>query len=97
MSSKNFPRKVKIERGRASLLKHCVTLFYTTELDLASKREWCFANVGSRRKDHPLWEITDGWVNNDSGDWAYDIQLSYNQWWFARKEDKLAFRLVFCD
>ena len=96
MASKNFPRKVKIETARASLLKHCVTVHYVTELDLICKYEWCFANISLRRKDHPLFEFTDGWVNTISGVWAYALQLGHSQWWFARKEDKLAFQLTFC-
>ena len=95
MASKSFPRKVKVNNVKNSIIKHCVTLHFINEPDLEIKKNWCLENVGLRRDGHPLFECTLGWVNTGPGDWAYEIELGHDQWWFARKSDRLSFMLTF--
>ena len=97
MASKSFPKKIKIDKVRAVIKKHCVTIDYSNFIEFENKLLWCSQNVGVRRIQHPIFECFHGWVyeNDVLGDWAYSPALTCEQWWFARKEDRLAFVLTF--
>ena len=74
---------------------HCISKKYKGYIDHKIKVDWCYANVGERRNMHPIFEYDIGWINDKPGDWAVELHL--DQWWFARKEDKMLFTLTFSD
>jgi hypothetical protein len=99
MASKNFPRKIKIDKYRKIVENNCFHFYEPVKhLDeINEMKQYCLVNFGEPRGNHPLNEVIHGWMLNIEGDWAATWFSKYGAYvfWFKRTEDKILFNLTF--